>query len=571
MTPESRRARRQAYGLEENSAAGALARRCEFVSLGCYCGAGMGLQALGLKAHSYPFDWIRSPLDGIITCVENNFKDFLTYAVARDEGVKGYLMGHSKWGGSFWHHDISQASVRDDFHRRVERFYGRGEVSATKTRVFVRAVNSTQELARTLELHSALQKALPRAMIYLLLLIDDQVTGGPLRLVGRDEVFFYRIHEDVMRDWTMEKTGDAYAGAIAQALIFWANPDAYTREEASTLQDVMRRLTQIEGGDCACKLFYPVRTSSPPVGGTAPAGNPPPLSTPPLIMPMRSPSWVPAGFYPSSAPPLGSPPNSSPGRLLRPPTPTRPASRMSNRPPLLASPSVSGPRLPRAPSVSPPCVLSARPAQAPNASPPRIPSASPPRVPSASPPRRPSQSPSPMRMRECSRPPRATAPVRRRPSHGPSTPPSPSLGSVVFSVGGTRDDRPLVSRRVSAPERVPPMIPHQVSRSCSAVVLPECQKREVVHAVADLLGHKSPCSEAPSGSPSASGKVGPPLPLRVARHGSTQRRFVQQLGPVPAEGVKVGVPWSEWRPELKVPVRRAGNVAFGTHFSRLGA
>uniref|UniRef100_A0A7S0ZR22 Uncharacterized protein n=1 Tax=Noctiluca scintillans TaxID=2966 RepID=A0A7S0ZR22_NOCSC len=259
LAPEVRRSRRANLGLDVPRTA-VFIQQCEFVSLGCYCAASKGLQALGLKRYSYPFDWIRSPAEGIIQLLDTQFADFSTYTESRDEGCKGHYMGPSKWGGSFWHHDISQAKVRDDFLRRIERFLGSKEIPPCIPRVFVRAVNCTAELETILDLRSALQRALPQAKVFLVVLVDNQMQSGSFRLAGCGDILFFRIHETVLNDnWTMEKQSDAYAEAIAAASRVWSGAELGQFQDVVSLSQLRGMMTPMDSGDPGCRLFYPYR------------------------------------------------------------------------------------------------------------------------------------------------------------------------------------------------------------------------------------------------------------------------------------------------------------------------
>merc|ERR550537_1697986 len=134
------KARREHFGLSTGRAKD-FADACEFVSLGCYCGPACAIQAIGLRTSAYPLDWLRSSIEGVIHCFDNEFVDFLTFSNLRSEaGHQGYLS--ARWGGSFWHHNPDDAKTRDIFVRRIERLLGFEKVLATKPRFFVRAVNS---------------------------------------------------------------------------------------------------------------------------------------------------------------------------------------------------------------------------------------------------------------------------------------------------------------------------------------------------------------------------------------------------------------------------------------------
>jgi len=239
----------------------------EFISLGCYYPVSRSLQALGLKEYAYPFDWNRSPAKGIVHLLEMGFQDFLSYNFTRETGPRGRgrCFGDSRWGGSFWHHDITKPKVKADFARRVDRFLGNGEVPTTTPRVFVRAVNSTYELHATLRLRRALQRAFPETKIYILLLVDLQSTSGLVRLAGgAHDLLFFRVHEDVQmtagKPWTLERQCEAYAEGIAAAVRYWAGSKQQPHvEEANGLQQLIMMCDPFDGGNTSTDLFCPRR------------------------------------------------------------------------------------------------------------------------------------------------------------------------------------------------------------------------------------------------------------------------------------------------------------------------
>jgi len=59
LAPEAQQERQVALGLKETTLA-AFIDKTEFVSIGNFCAAANALQALGLRRHAYPFDWVRS-------------------------------------------------------------------------------------------------------------------------------------------------------------------------------------------------------------------------------------------------------------------------------------------------------------------------------------------------------------------------------------------------------------------------------------------------------------------------------------------------------------------------------
>jgi len=275
FSPDKQLARRIQAGIGSGESK-RFGENCEFVSIGCFCAVAHALQSLGLKQYTYPFDWNRSPADGVIHCLQTNFVDFLDYGFVRDEGAKGKLFGGTVWGGSFWHHDITKPKVRADFQRRIERFYGRKEVAPDTTRVFVRAINSTSELTSVLDLQRVLQEVLPDAKIFLLILIDLQVSSGLMSLSGAagDNILFAKVHESLFaqctKHWSIEKHSNAYSEAIAHAVQWWSGDRNMSRgvAEFASLQDMFGVIDPFDGGSTKDQLFTPIRSGARPVAPT---------------------------------------------------------------------------------------------------------------------------------------------------------------------------------------------------------------------------------------------------------------------------------------------------------------
>lgn len=345
LAPSMQEARRASLIGDPNGRAARFVDACEFVGLGCYCAVSRSLQALGVKKYSYPFDWTRSPAEGIIQCLENNFAEFLTHSTYKDHGASGKCFGNSNWNGSFWHHDPTSAKSKKDFQRRIDRLFGRQEVSIDRPRVFIRAVNSTQEVAATLRLLQALRQAFPGNLhVHLLILVDNQPSPGPMRLQGRqgDGLLFYKGAETLFanngRCWTMQRQAETYAEAVAFAVRHWAGrSDGEMKvEEMQSLAQLTASLVPFEGGDTGSALFWPrrvakTRTASPVA--KCRAASPQPLvsvSAPgarlsPSSLPSACPSACPSPMArrPSSLNRLGTPSVPVPvNRAPRSPTPS---------------------------------------------------------------------------------------------------------------------------------------------------------------------------------------------------------------------------------------------------------
>lgn len=264
LTTDAQQQRRTRLGLMDDYVLEFI-EQAEFISLGNFCGVSRALQAMGVKKYSYPFDWVRTPSYGVIHCLENDFEDFLTFTVARDEGPKGHLFGGSHWGGSFWHHNVLDKKEKDNFTRRVERLYGEAEVPPTMARVFVRAANSTREIEDTIRMYEALCNALPDAKaIYLIVFVDLQPQAGFLRLESHDyNIIFAKIHEELFvnngANWSMQRQSEAYSEGMAPAIRAWAGSQADCERIVSmpSLQHVSHSCSSFDGGSTAVDLFFP--------------------------------------------------------------------------------------------------------------------------------------------------------------------------------------------------------------------------------------------------------------------------------------------------------------------------
>jgi len=264
ITPETQHAFRASHGLGHPSAVEFMGQS-EFVCLGAYCAVSRALQVLGLRRRAYPFDSVRSPIEGVIHCLNSEFEDFLTFTETKQEGAFKVFTG-SHWGGSFWHHNPATPESKEIFLRRVLRLYGQGDVPDTKPRVFIRAVNSTKELNSAVRLRDAVQRALPKATCYLLLMVDMQATAGPIRLTGPEgrNILFYKIHESLFQQHTsgeqmMQLCSEKYAEALAFAIKYWAQClDPSTMIGACcSLEQLSTALQHFSAGEPANQLFWP--------------------------------------------------------------------------------------------------------------------------------------------------------------------------------------------------------------------------------------------------------------------------------------------------------------------------
>jgi hypothetical protein len=253
---------RTSLGLDSPDIA-SLLEQSEFVSLGGFCGVSSALGSLGLRKAAQPFDWVRSSSEGVLQCIETDFRDFLSFKTTRmDSGHK--VFEDTCWGGSFWHHDIEEPTTRDQFSRRIERFLCKNqEVQSPAPRFFVRAANSAAEVSGAPKLLAALQRTFHRSPVYLLVIMDMQKADCLVRVEDTSShVLFHRIHEDLwlksvpdVRE-QMQRWSEAYAKCIAAAVRHWTNGflAQYIVPDIATLEVWVDKY---DGGDAGKEGYSP--------------------------------------------------------------------------------------------------------------------------------------------------------------------------------------------------------------------------------------------------------------------------------------------------------------------------
>jgi hypothetical protein len=175
------------------------------------------------------------------------------------------IFGGTRWGGSFWHHNLEMKNIRQDMSRRVSRFYGRENVPAATPRFFVRAVNSTREVNAILRFRNALRSALPgEPDLYLLLIVDLQLEEKAMGVEGEDGLLVYGIAEtETLHNLNsgadgFRKCSETYSRAIAFAAKHWSGTDAGAEVQTfKTLNHLAAACVQFDGGDTGRELFTP--------------------------------------------------------------------------------------------------------------------------------------------------------------------------------------------------------------------------------------------------------------------------------------------------------------------------
>lgn len=290
--------RRQQLGMELPGVKYFLSKT-NLVSLGSYCAVSNMLQKLGLREAAGPFDWIRSNGLGVTHLLRNGFQDFLDWE-GRVHDVAGLQVFPTTWGGSFWHHDISDPQVRQTFDRRKQRFLQ----MRNENLLFIRVVNGSQEVAQIPDLYSALHARFAAAgRVLLLVLIDMQDSEREVRTqdLGSNVIFaciHYAAWEAPVKGCLPEEqarerlhlASDAYATALSRALYLWCGYVSVSPMADPTVASFSQQLVPWSCPDAKYESYQPYRSlpttamattalqaTLPSIASTIPAANLRPL------------------------------------------------------------------------------------------------------------------------------------------------------------------------------------------------------------------------------------------------------------------------------------------------------
>ena len=95
-----------------------------FISIGGWCGTKIALKDLGLfNEPSLPFDSVRTSIEGILDCIENNFENFFPKEITKDDRFPNHLRFIGEYVG-FYHenHNLLDENVIESFERKIIRF-----------------------------------------------------------------------------------------------------------------------------------------------------------------------------------------------------------------------------------------------------------------------------------------------------------------------------------------------------------------------------------------------------------------------------------------------------------------
>lgn len=148
-----------------------------FISIGGWCGTKIVLKELGLfNEPSLPFDSVRTSIEGIIDCIENDFQNFFPKEIKKDPRFLPHWVGYVGEYVGFLHnsHDLTNKNVIDSFEREFIRF---GEKVKQNNCVFLRTISTVKcddELKHYKKLQDVIDKKYPNTTYIICFLIPNQ-------------------------------------------------------------------------------------------------------------------------------------------------------------------------------------------------------------------------------------------------------------------------------------------------------------------------------------------------------------------------------------------------------------
>lgn len=147
-----------------------------FISIGGWCGTKIALKDLGLfNEPSLPFDSVRTSIEGIIDCIENNFLNFFPKEIKKDNRFPKWIGFVGEYVGFYHHnHNLLDKNVIESFERKMIRF---NEKIKKNNCIFLRTIirdNYDDEIKQYIKLQDVIDKKYPNISYIICFIIPNQ-------------------------------------------------------------------------------------------------------------------------------------------------------------------------------------------------------------------------------------------------------------------------------------------------------------------------------------------------------------------------------------------------------------
>ena len=150
-----------------------------FISIGGWCGTKIALKDLGLfNEPSLPFDDVRSSIEGIIDCIDNDFQNFFPKEIKKDDRFINWMIAFIGEYVGFYNniHNLLDKNVIESFERKFVRF---DEKIKKNNCIFVRTIvreNYYDEIKQYKKLQDVIDKKYPNISYIICFIIPNQPT-----------------------------------------------------------------------------------------------------------------------------------------------------------------------------------------------------------------------------------------------------------------------------------------------------------------------------------------------------------------------------------------------------------
>jgi len=161
----------------------------KIIALGGGCGPARALEKNGLRAEALPFDYLRGSFEGVIDCIEHDFRGFFPRRLVVERAAI-YRSFRGRFC-SFYHHDLRDPDVVERFRGRISRF---DEILRDSRRiVFLRTIVAPRfeaEVALVGAFHSIVGRKYPNLDYRLVMVLENQTRTALARIVDPRTLLF---------------------------------------------------------------------------------------------------------------------------------------------------------------------------------------------------------------------------------------------------------------------------------------------------------------------------------------------------------------------------------------------
>lgn len=216
-----------------------------FISIGGWCGTKIALKDLGLfNGPSLPFDSVRTSLEGIMDCIENDFQNFYPKEIKKDDRFPSWIGFVGEYVGFYHHnHNLFDQNVIESFNRKMVRF---DEKIKQNNCIFLRTIsrdNYDDELKYYKKLQNIIDKKYPNISYIICFIIPNQPNSQYYKNLD-NRTFLFTLNDKSYNNDNLHIEYKPIFDFIINANLFNDIPIANDIE----IVDMPSRIWPVEGG-----------------------------------------------------------------------------------------------------------------------------------------------------------------------------------------------------------------------------------------------------------------------------------------------------------------------------------